>query len=162
VKARITQHFRDLQDGSHANPLLQRDYAQQQGHQFRPIVLRLVANPAELADAEMRAIRAALRQRQKLYNLTEDGQGSPSGRMAGAIDADGTEAISERANRPRERRGSPEAFPRTTISQGIESAAPDDPVQRDNPGLSDNVRSALSFLFWAAVAALIFLWLRRH
>lgn len=103
VKARVAQHFRDLESGSHANGLLQKDYATQKGEGFTARVVERLRSPEQCEAAERRAIAVSLRQNQKLYNMTEDGKGSASARFRATNDVDASEAISDRSVRARQR-----------------------------------------------------------
>ena len=103
VKARVAQHFRDLASGSHANALLQKDYTMQLGEGFTATVIQRLQRPEQCEIAESRAIAASLRQKQKLYNMTEDGQGSASARFGTTIEVEASEAISDRTIRPSQR-----------------------------------------------------------
>jgi hypothetical protein len=85
IRRRIQQHFRDLIHGTHFNPHLQSDFASQSGRGFAAYAVELVASVERLPEAEERAIRAALRRRQRLYNMTSDGQGR-AGAAASMVD----------------------------------------------------------------------------
>lgn len=97
VRARVKQHFRDLAQGRHPNGLLQRDYDAQGGLDFRPVVLRMLQAHESAASAEEGAIDAALERRQRLYNMTEDGQGNAAARYRAHAGARDLQSVSDRA-----------------------------------------------------------------
>jgi hypothetical protein len=96
VKARVRKHLHDLGSGVHHNPVMQRDYTSQRGDGFRVQVLFRIHHVHLLADAEERAIAAALAAKQKLYNLTNDGQGSRAARFSQVGDAEEVATVSDR------------------------------------------------------------------
>ena len=104
IKSRVNQHFRDLEVGIHANALLQKEYSIYLSKGFTATVIERLQRPEQCEAAESRAITAALRQKQKLYNMTEDGQGSAAARFETTVNAEAAESISERAAQSQKRK----------------------------------------------------------
>jgi hypothetical protein len=139
VKARVAQHFRDLGQGSHANALLQRDYTIQRGEGFSATVIQRLQRPEQCELAESRAIAAALRQSQKLYNMTEDGQGSAAARFGTTIDIDAAGPVSDRVDHSQQRNRTGRDATATVGANGGKSTdllqRPIVPVPQGNPDM---------------------------
>lgn len=94
VRERVKSHIRDLNNGSHPNKLLQRDYEKLGNAFFEAKLIEAPNNLSQLPRQEEKAIKNLLYSGQDLYNVTEDGQG----RRRSLNNSGLTESISDRLN----------------------------------------------------------------
>lgn len=152
VHARVKQHFKELGAGRHPNGHLQRDYNAQKGEGFSALLIKRLPGEGQLLGAEARAIEAALRDGQKLYNLTSDGRGRvPRSEWEGAITAP-SEPVSE-WDEPPPRKALGSHLVRRTISPSSDRTPPDASPEPTRPRTDKGNTTLIWIVLFGIVAA---------